>query len=340
MGCAPPSDKGSLVTRIGINGLGRIGRAVLRLASARSDITVAGVNDLVDLDDMAYYVRHDSVHGAFPGAVETGGGDLVVDGETVRYTTERDPGDLDWEGVDVVVESTGAFRSREDAARHLAGGARRVLISAPSDDADVTVVPGVNDEAYDPDTHEVISLASCTTNCVAPVLRVLHDRFGVASAMFTTIHAYTASQSLVDGPSRKVRRGRAAALSLVPTTTGAANATELVLPSLAGRLDGIAVRAPVPDGSITDLVATLESDTTAEAVLAAFRDAAAGDDILGSVLGVSDEPLVSIDIVGDTHSALVDAGSIRMLDGQVKLLAWYDNEMGYAARLLDFAARI
>ena len=328
------------MTRIGINGLGRIGRAVLRLASARSDITVAGVNDLVDLDDMAYYVRHDSVHGAFPGAVETGGGDLVVDGETVRYTTERDPGDLDWEGVDVVVESTGAFRSREDAARHLAGGARRVLISAPSDDADVTVVPGVNDEAYDPDTHEVISLASCTTNCVAPVLRVLHDRFGVASAMFTTIHAYTASQSLVDGPSRKVRRGRAAALSLVPTTTGAANATELVLPSLAGRLDGIAVRAPVPDGSITDLVATLESDTTAEAVLAAFRDAAAGDDILGSVLGVSDEPLVSIDIVGDTHSALVDAGSIRMLDGQVKLLAWYDNEMGYAARLLDFAARI
>jgi glyceraldehyde 3-phosphate dehydrogenase len=328
-------------TRIGINGLGRIGRCALRAAWERPDVEVVAANDLVDPGDMAYLVAHDSVHGRFPTAVAAADGALVLGDRTIPFHAERDPASIPWGdlGVDVVIESTGAFRSRADAAGHLDAGASTVLISAPSDDADVTIVPGVNDAELDTDRHGVISMASCTTNCVAPVLLALHRRFGVERGTFTTIHAYTSSQGLVDGPSRKRRRGRAAALSMVPTTTGAAVATERVLPSLEGRLDGLAVRVPVPDGSLVDLVATLDNDVAVEDLVECFREAAAGD--LAGVLGVSDDELVSIDIVGRPESALVDVATLGVLGGRtVKVLAWYDNEMGYATRLVDLATMV
>ena len=329
------------MTRIGINGMGRIGRCVLRAAMPRRDIEVVGVNDLAPSDDIAYLIRNDSVHGRYPGRVELGDDGLVVDDTVLPIFSDDSPDALPWAdlGADVVIESTGAFRSREDAARHLSAGARTVIISAPSDDADATIVPGVNDDAYDADAHEVVSLASCTTNCVAPVIKVLHDSFGVLSGLFTTVHAYTASQELVDGVARKRRRGRAAAVSNVPTTTGAAKATERVLPELDGRLDGMAIRSPVPDGSITDLVAHVEEQVSVDDVNDALR-AAAGADLEG-ILDVSDDALVSVDIIGDPHSAVVDAPSTRvLLDRHVKVLAWYDNEMGYSSRLVDFAARV
>ena len=257
------------------------------------------------------------------------------------YFSKSNPEDLPWEDLDVeiVIESTGAFRSREDAAGHLEAGARKVIISAPSDDADATIVPGVNDDTYDSEEHDVVSMASCTTNCVAPVVKVLDESFGVEQAMFTTVHAYTSSQSLVDGPARKRRRGRAAAASLVPTTTGAATATELVLPELEGRLDGMAIRAPVPDGSLVDLVADVSEATTRDDVIAAMRDTSSGE--LEGILGVSEDDLVSADIVGSPLSALVDVPSTAVLnERQVKVIAWYDNEMGYAARLIDLAGDI
>jgi len=324
--------------RIGINGLGRIGRSVLRLSMSRPGVTVAGVNDLAAAGDLAYLIAHDSVHGPYPGSVAVDDDRLSVDGEEIPILSVDSPARLPWSdlGVDVVIEATGVFRHREDAAGHLAAGARKVIISAPSDDADLTLVLGVNDQAYEPERHHVVSNASCTTNCVAPMLKVLHDAFEIEWGMFTTVHAYTASQSLVDRPMRKRRRGRAGALSLVPTTTGAAHAAEVVLPELAGRLDGLAVRAPVPNGSLTDLVARLSATVTRDEVLEAYRRASSGE--LDGILAVADEELVSVDIIGDPRSALIDAPSLRVLNGNaVKVLAWYDNELGYSARLVDLA---
>lgn len=330
-----------MTVRIGVNGLGRIGRCVLRRTATRNDVELVGVNDLVDMGDIAYLLRHDSVHGEFPGEVEQRDSKLEIAGEEVPFFSAERPEEIPWDdlGAVAVIESTGAFRSRADAAGHLEAGAHRVIISAPSDDADVTIVPGVNGERYDPEEHQVLSMASCTTNCVAPVLKVLHESFGVEHAMFTTVHAYTASQSLVDGPARKRRRGRAAAVSLVPTTTGAATATELALPELEGRLDGMAIRAPVPDGSLVDLVASLAQRVTARDALDAMRQASSTG--LEGILGVAEDELVSSDIVGSPLSALVDAPSTRVLmERELKMIAWYDNEMGYAARLVDLAADI
>lgn len=330
-----------MTTRVGINGLGRIGRCALRRLTDDNDVELVGLNDLVPLDQLAYLVEHDSVHGGYPDPVRIYDSKIGLGNAEYPVFHESDPADLPWEGVgaDVVIESTGAFRRREEAAGHLEAGAGRVIISAPSDDADVTVVPGVNDLDYDPSKHQVLSMASCTTNCVAPVLKVLQENFEVDEAMFTTVHAYTSSQSIVDGPSRKLRRGRAAAVSLVPTTTGAAGATSLVLPELEGRLDGMAIRAPVPDGSLIDLGAVVNTSLNRDAVLEAFGDAA--DNGLRGILDVrSDEP-VSSDIVGSRLSAIVDAPLTRVLaDHHVRVVAWYDNEMGYASRLVDLAKAV
>ena len=327
-----------MTTRVGINGLGRIGRMALRLIADRDEIEVVAVNDLADLDDLAYMLRYDSVHGQF-GPVEHRNSSLVLRGVDVPFFSHRNPTAIPWGdvGAEVVIEATGAFRSRALAAGHLEAGAERVIVSAPSDDVDVTVVLGVNEQDFDPAHHRVVSLASCTTNCLAPMLKVLHESFGVEQAVFTTIHAYTSSQSLVDGPGRRRPRGRAAAVSIVPTTTGAARAAELVLPDLAGRISGMAMRVPVPDGSVTDLVAQLQKDATAQEVNDAFRVAASAPEMKG-ILGVSEDRLVSVDIIGDPRSAVIDAANTHVSYGRVaKVLAWYDNEWGYAARLVDFA---
>jgi glyceraldehyde 3-phosphate dehydrogenase len=323
---------------MGINGLGRIGRAVVRQLADREDVDLVAVNDLTDLDELAYLLRYDSVHGRF-GPVEHRNSSLVVRGKEIPFSSHNGANAIPWGdvGAEVVIEATGAFRSRAAAAGHLEAGAKRVIISAPSDDVDVTLVPGVNHQDYDPAHHRVVSLASCTTNCLAPVVKVLHEAFGVEYVVFTTIHAYTASQSLVDKPARKRPRGRAAALSIVPTTTGAAQAAERVLPSLAGRISGIAIRVPVPVGSVTDLVVQLRQEVTAQEVNDAFRLAATQRE-LEAVFGVSEDRLVSADIIGDSRSAVVDAANTRVsAERVVKVLAWYDNEWGYAARLIDFA---
>lgn len=329
------------VTRVGINGLGRIGRAVVRQITDWEDVDVVAVNDLSDLDELAYLLRYDSVHGRFR-PVEHRNSSLVVRGKEIPFSSHNDPSAIPWGdvGAEVVIDATGAFRSRGAAAGHLEAGAERVIISAPSDDVDITVVPGVNDREYDPAHHRVVSLASCTTNSLAPVLKVLHEAFGVEHAVFTTIHAYTSSQSLVDGPARKRPRGRAAAVSIIPTTSGAAEAAERVLPELAGRISGIAMRVPVPDGSVTDLVAQLGREATAEEVNDTFRSAATRPE-LRAILGVSEDRLVSADIIGDPRSAVVDAANTQVSVGRtLKVLAWYDNEWGYAARLVDFARYI
>jgi glyceraldehyde 3-phosphate dehydrogenase len=326
-------------TRIAINGFGRIGRCTFKQLVADDRFEVAGVNDLAELDELAYLLKYDSVHGWYPRKVSTSGDRLVVDGLEIPFTQERDPARLPWGdlGVDVVIESTGAMRSRSDSAGHLEAGASRVVISAPSDDADATFVFGVNDETYDPARHLVVSNASCTTNCLAPVAKVLSDSFGVEHLMMTTIHAYTSSQSLMDQPTRKRRRGRAAALSIIPTTSGATKATALVIPELDGRMNGIAFRVPVEDGSVTDITAVLGEEVTVDEVHSALEDAANGR--MKGVLRVTDEALVSRDIIGDPHSSIVDAESTMILRGNVvKIVAWYDNEWGYSARMVDMAA--
>ena len=329
------------VTRLGINGLGRIGRAVLRQVTDREDVDVVAVNDLADLDELAYLLRYDSVHGR-SGPVEHRNSSLVIRGDQIPFSSHGHPTAIPWRdlGAEVVIDATGAFRSRSAAAGHLESGAERVIISAPSDDVDATVVLGANEEEYDPAHHRVVSLASCTTNCLAPVVKVLHQAFGVEHAVFTTIHAYTSSQSLVDGPARKRPRGRAAALSIIPTTTGAAQAAEKVLPELAGRISGIAIRVPVANGSLTDLTAHLEREATVEEVTEAFRSAATRPE-LKAILGVSEDRLVSADIIGDPRSAVVDAANTQVPSPRlVRVLAWYDNEWGYAARLVDFAVQM
>lgn len=329
--------------RIAINGLGRIGRMVLRhyVATRPEDIELVVANDLVPTDDLAYLIKYDSVHGQLPFPITAEKDAVHVGDVTVKITAEKDPAQLPWKklGIDAVIESTGFFTKRELAAKHLEAGARRVIISAPATDADITIVVGVNENKFDPNNHHVISMASCTTNSLAPPLKVLMDSFGVERAMATTVHAYTASQALVDRPDKKRSRGRAAAMSLVPSTTGSDIATTLVLPELKDRLRALAIRAPIPDGAITDIVADLKKSATAEQVNAAFKTVAEGS--LKGILGYTEEELVSADIIGDTHSGIVHALSTQVVQGNmVKVQVWYDNEFGYSKRLLDLVERL
>ncbi|MCY4573521.1 MAG: type I glyceraldehyde-3-phosphate dehydrogenase [Gemmatimonadetes bacterium] len=329
--------------RVAINGFGRIGRNVLRAAkqSGRDDLDFVAVNDLTGSETLAHLLRYDSVHGRYPGKVEVSGDGLVVDGDEIMVLSERDPADLPWGelGVDIVVESTGLFRTRELASKHREAGARKVVISAPAKDEDITIVLGVNHQAYDSHNHHIISNASCTTNCLAPVARVLTERFGFVRGLMTTIHAYTSGQAVLDGPHKDLRRGRAAAVSMIPTTTGAARAISLVLPELEGKLDGMAIRVPTPDVSVVDLVAELETGVTADEVNDALRAAAEAD--LAGILRVEEQPLVSVDFTGDSASSVVDAPSTSVMDDRlVKVLAWYDNEWGYSSRVVDLVGYV
>jgi glyceraldehyde 3-phosphate dehydrogenase (phosphorylating) len=329
--------------RIAINGFGRVGRAALR-AAVESDAEVewAGINDLVDPATLAYLLRHDTVYGTFGLPVEATETALVVDGHEIPTFTETDPARLPWRelDVDVVIESTGRFRSRADAAKHLEAGARKVIVSAPAKDPDVTVVLGVNFDVYDPERHDVISNASCTTNCLAPVAKVLHEEIGIRHGLMTTVHAYTADQKLVDLPHKDLRRTRAAALNIVPTTTGAAKALGLVIPELAGKLHGYAARVPVATGSLVDLTVETARPTTVEEVNAVFAGRSDRDELAG-ILAYSDEPLVSSDVIRSRYSSVFDAGLTSVVDGtQVKVVAWYDNEWGYSSRLVELAQRV
>ena len=327
-------------TTVGINGFGRIGRAFMRRALERDDLEVVAVNDVTDARTLAHLLESDSTYGPLGRAVEYGPGSLTVGGRAVPVLSVRDPAEIDWGelGASVVIESTGKFRAREDAALHLKGGARKVLISAPGKGADLTVVVGVNDRAYDPQRHDVISAASCTTNCVVPMAKVLHDEFGLVKGFMTTIHAYTGDQMLLDGPHKDLRRARSAAVNIVPTSTGAARTAGVVVPELAGRLDGVAVRVPVEDGSLTDLAAVLGQEVTAEQVNDAFERASGGS--LAGVLRYSTRPLVSRDIIGDTASCVFDSGLTQADGNLVKVFGWYDNEWGYTCRLADLAALV
>jgi glyceraldehyde-3-phosphate dehydrogenase type I len=329
--------------KVGINGLGRIGRLVLRhyMTNPSKDIEIIAANDLTPIDDLAYLIRFDSVHGKVPYNVNFGSDSIQLDAKKIMILHETDPAKLPWKklGVDIVLECTGLFRRRQDAAKHLTAGASKVIISAPSESADLTIVQGVNEQLYDPLIHHVISNASCTTNSLAPAVKVLNDTFGVEHLLVTTIHAYTASQALVDRSARKIRRGRAAAVSLIPTSTGAAKATGLVLPQLKDKMDALAIRAPVPDGAITDIVAELKRKVTVQEVNEAFKKVATGE--LKNILGFSEDELVSADIIGDTHSGIVDGTSTKVIDGKmVKVLVWYDNEAGYAKKLLELCEYI
>jgi glyceraldehyde 3-phosphate dehydrogenase len=330
--------------RVGINGFGRIGRNVFRAAHERNaDIEWVGVNDLVDSKTLAHLLKYDSVYGPYPGTVEHTDDAIVVDGKEIKVTAERDPAALPWGdlGADVVIESTGLFTKREDAQKHLDAGAQKVIISAPATDPDVTVALGVNfDDAYDADQHHIISNASCTTNCLAPVAKVLHETFGIENGLMTTIHAYTADQRLQDMPHKDLRRARAAAINLIPASTGAAKAVGLVLPDLKGKLTGFAVRAPVPTGSVVDLTVLLARDTTKEEINEAFK-AQADTGALEGILRYTEDPLVSSDIVKTTHSSIFDSQLTEVLDGNfVKVVAWYDNEWGYSNRCVELAQRV
>ena len=330
-----------MVTRIGINGYGRIGRSVLRAFHAAgypSDVEIVAVNDLTDPKTLAYLTAHDSLHGHYPGAVTTDGNKLVVDGRPIVVTAEKAPAQIPWKaaGVQVVLECTGRFTEADQAKAHLAGGAKKVLISAPAKGQDVTLALGINHALYDPAKHHVISNASCTTNCLAPVARALDEAFGIVSGMMTTVHSYTNDQSILDLPHKDLRRARAAAVSMIPTTTGAAKALSEVLPRLKGKLDGFAVRVPTPNVSMVDLTVRVEKAATKDQVNEVFRKAAVDPSYLG-VLAVTDEPLVSVDFQGDAHSATVDLPSTMVLGDLVKVVAWYDNETGYATRLFELA---
>jgi glyceraldehyde 3-phosphate dehydrogenase len=333
-----------MAVKVGINGFGRIGRNIFRAAhAAGADLEFVAVNDLTDPGTLAHLLKYDSVLGRFPGEVEAGEGSLSVDGREIKALSERDPAALPWAdlGVEVVIESTGLFTGREDAAKHLAAGARKVVISAPAKEPDVTVALGVNfDTAYDPANHQIISNASCTTNCLAPLAKVLHDSFGIEQGLMTTIHAYTADQRLQDMPHKDLRRARAAAINLIPTTTGAAKAVGLVLPELNGKLNGLSVRAPVATGSVVDLVFTTPQPVSVEQVNAAVKQAAEGP--LKGILAYTEDPIVSTDIVGDPHSSIFDAGQTMVIgDGRmVKAVSWYDNEWGYSNRCVELTGKV
>jgi glyceraldehyde 3-phosphate dehydrogenase len=322
---------------VGINGFGRIGRLAFR-AMMDQDIQVVGINDVVEPKVLAHLLKYDSVHGQFAGSVSADGDALLVNGKRVPVSAERDPAKIPWKkwGARIVVESTGLFTAREKAKAHLDAGAERVIISAPAENPDVTLVLGVNDDAYDASKHHIVSNASCTTNCLAPVAKVLQDSFGIERGLMVTIHAYTADQRLVDSPHKDLRRARAGALSMIPTSTGAARAIGLVLPELKGKLDGYAMRVPTPDVSVVDLAVQLKKSATDAAINEAVRKAAEGP--MKGILQYVDEPLVSQDFVGNRHSSIFDAPSTKVLEGNfAKLLAWYDNEMGYATRVADLA---
>jgi glyceraldehyde 3-phosphate dehydrogenase len=335
-----------MTVKIGINGFGRIGRQALKavLDYYPDELEVVAVNDIGDLPTMAHLLRYDSNYGRFPGTVEVKDGALVVNpstssghrGQEIQFLSQRDPSQLPWGdlGVDYVLESTGIFREREKAAMHLTAGAKKVVISAPAKGPDLTVVLGVNEDEYDPEKHHILSNASCTTNCVAPVAKVLSDTFGIEKALMTTVHSYTTDQRILDLPHKDLRRARAAALSIIPTTTGAAKAAGLTIPALEGIFHGIAMRVPTPTVSIVDMVAVLSRDTTVEEVNAAFKEAAAGK--MKGILGVSEEPLVSVDFRGDPRSSIVDAPFTMVIGGNLaKVVAWYDNEWAYACRVVD-----
>ncbi|HEV2147694.1 MAG TPA: type I glyceraldehyde-3-phosphate dehydrogenase [Longimicrobiaceae bacterium] len=328
-----------MAIRVAINGFGRIGRNVLRAAKEAgvADVDFVAVNDLTDTATLAHLLRHDSVHGHYPGTVEARENALVVDGDEVRVLSEKDPGALPWRdlGVDLVIESTGRFTKRDDAAKHLDAGAKKVIISAPAKGEDITVVLGVNEEQYDPANHHVVSNASCTTNCLAPVVKVLLDEFGWRRGLMTTVHAYTNDQQILDLPHKDLRRARAAGMSIIPTTTGAAKATGLVIPEVKGKIDGVAMRVPTPDVSIVDLTAELDQEVTAEQVNDALRRAAEGR--MKGILAFEEEELVSVDYTGNPASSIVDAASTNVLAGLVKVMAWYDNEWGYSNRCVDLA---
>jgi len=329
-----------MVTRVGINGFGRIGRAFTRLALDRADLEVVAVNDITDARTMAHLLAYDSTYGRLGRPVTSGSGALMTGDTRIAVLSERDPAQIDWAalGADIVIESTGKFRTREAAAAHLKGGARKVLISAPGKGVDLTVVLGVNERDYDPERHDVISNASCTTNCVAPMVKVLHDAFGIERGFMTTVHAYTGDQMLLDGPHKDPRRARSAAVNIVPTTTGAARATGEVIPAVAGKLDGVAVRVPVEDGSLTDLAVVLRREVTAETVNDAFDEAAYGP--LAGILRYSTDPIVSRDIIGDPASCVFDALLTQAAGTLVKVFGWYDNEWGYTCRLADLAVLV
>jgi glyceraldehyde 3-phosphate dehydrogenase (phosphorylating) len=329
--------------KVAINGLGRIGRLVLRhyLTSSSQSIDIVAVNDVTPVDDLAYLLNFDSVHRRPPFQVHSRLGYLEVDKKQIKVFNERDPTQLPWKqnDVNIVLECTGLFTKRDDAAKHLQAGAKKVIISAPAETADITIVRGVNHQMYDPKKHHVISNASCTTNALAPAVKVLEDAFGIHHLLVTTVHAYTASQSLVDRSSKRWRRGRAAAVSLIPSTTGAAKATALVLPQLKGKMDALAIRAPIPDGAIVDIVAEMKTDVSVETVNEVYKSVAQKE--MNGILAYSEDELVSADIIGDTHSGIFDATMTRVVDKRmVKVGVWYDNEAGYSKRLLELAEYI
>ncbi|MEE9274294.1 MAG: type I glyceraldehyde-3-phosphate dehydrogenase [bacterium] len=330
-----------MAIRVGINGFGRIGRNLFRAGFQDAAVEFAAVNDITDSKTLAHLLKYDSIHGRFPGKVEAGDGEIRVDGKSIQVLAERDPADLPWGdlNVSVVVESTGRFTKRADAQKHIEAGAKKVIISAPASDEDITLVLGVNDDLYDPAKHHIISNASCTTNCLAPVAKVLHERFQIKSGLMTTTHAYTNDQSILDLPHKDLRRARAAGGNMIPTTTGAARAVGLVLPELKGKLDGMAVRVPIQDVSVVDLVAEVGQDVTPEEVNDAFKEAAEGP--LKGILAFTDEPLVSTDFLGDPASSTVDGLSTKVIQKRmVKVLAWYDNEWGFSCRVVDLIKKV
>jgi glyceraldehyde 3-phosphate dehydrogenase len=331
-----------MAVRVGINGFGRIGRNLFRAAyESDADLDIVAVNDITDVETLAHLLKYDSILGRFPGEVEARDDSIAVDGDEIRVLSERDPAALPWEslGAEVVIESTGLFTKRDDASKHLEAGARKVIISAPATDPDITVALGVNFDSYDPDEHHIISNASCTTNCLAPVAKVIHETVGIERGLMTTIHAYTADQRLQDMPHKDLRRARAAAINLIPTSTGAAKAIGLVLPDLQGKLNGISVRAPVATGSVVDLVCEVSAETSAEDLNAAVSAAAEG--ALAGILAYTEDPIVSTDIVKDPHSSIFDSQQTMVLEGtMVKAIAWYDNEWGYSNRCVELAEKV
>ena len=332
-----------MAVKFGINGFGRIGRLVFRLAHANKDIDVVQVNDITDAATLAHLLKYDSVHGVFPGDVKTEGGSLVVDGKKIKVSAEKDPASLPWGdlGVDIVIESTGVFRKKDQIEKHLQAGARKVLLTVPAkSEIDATIVLGVNDDDLKPE-HKIVSNASCTTNCLAPIAKVLNDEFGIESGLMTTVHAFTNDQRTLDLPHKDLRRARAASLSIIPTTTGAAKAVAKVIPELDGKMDGFAMRVPTPDGSVVDLTAMLEKDVSVDEINSAMKKAADGP--MKGILEYTEDPIVSVDIVGNPHSSIFDSLSTMVMGGSgrlVKVVSWYDNEWGYSNRVVDLAMKM
>jgi len=329
-----------MAVRVGVNGFGRIGRCILREVINRNDIEIVGINDIADLNNLAYLFKYDSVHRRFDGDVKVDGNSLVINGKKVPFTQEREPEELPWGslGADIAFEATGLFTTKDMATKHLKAGAKKVIVSAPfkGDDAGFTIVYGVNHDQYDPEKHDIVSNASCTTNCFAPVVKVLNETFGIEQGLMTTAHAYTSSQKVLDLPAKDWRRGRAASLSIIPTTTGAAVATTKVFPKLKGKLDAIALRAPVPDGAVVDFVCKVSKEASVDSVNAAFKKYADGE--LKGVLEYSKDPIVSMDIIGNPHSSIFDPEFTKVIGGTlVKVLSWYDNEWGFSMRMIDVA---